>query len=201
MAAEEPIPLLTSCATEKIKAITDEHKLPSYSRLYSALTTIFFKHQDLWSPDKQGARMLKRSAAKIHTATKKYMSVLSSDSTFAELLCTAVEPQGHSQLPIGDINTLTALLKRLLDNSSAARQATSARGRGKDALAVTVSEDLEKLYDKWRPPSPGPTLRGESRNDIRARFVHDAASLLGVTLAEASIRTYREKKHKRRVRR
>jgi hypothetical protein len=200
VAADEPIPLFASGATGKIKAITDKYKLPNCSDLPSALTTIFFEHRDLWSPDNQGAKRHKRSAAKIHAATQKYMSVLSSDSTFAELLCTAVEPRGHSRLPIGDINTLTALLTRLLSNSFTARRATSARGRGKDPLAVTVSDDLGKLYDKWCPPSPRPTLRGESRGDIRASFIHDAASLLGVPLAEASIRTYGEKKHKRRVR-
>jgi hypothetical protein len=199
VAAEKRIPLFASGAATKIKAITDKYQLPKYPSFGEAVETIYFQHKDLWSSDKQGSKAHKRSARTIHSATEEYMSVLSRNSTFAELLCTAVEPQGHSRLPIGDINTLTALLKRLLFNSFTAKRATSARGRGKDPLAVTVSTDLGQLYDKWCPPSPRPTPRGESRSHIRASFVHDAARLLGITLTEDSVRTYREKKHKRRI--
>jgi hypothetical protein len=198
VAAKKRIPLFESGAAKKIKAITDDYQLPEYPSLSEALETIYFRHEDLWPSDKQGSKSQKRSAKAIHSATKEYMSVLSSHS-FSELLCTAVAPQGHSKLSIGDTNTLTALLRRLLFNSSTAMRARSALGRRKDPLAVTVSADLGQLYDKWCPPSPRPTLRGDSRSHIRTSFVHEAASLLGIALTEDSIRTYGEKKHTRRI--
>jgi hypothetical protein len=190
--------LFAKSAAEEIKAITDKYQMPK-DRLGEELERLCFQHQDLWPSDKQGSKAHKRSATTIHSATKRFMFVLSRNSTFAELLCTAVEPQGHSRLSIGDINTLTALLKRLLFNSSTAKRARSALGRAKDPLAVTLSEGLGQLYDKWCPPSPRPTLRGENRGHLRASFVHDALRLLGITLTDDSIRTYREKKHKRRI--
>jgi hypothetical protein len=101
---------------------------------------------------------------------------------------------------MGDISILTGLLRRLLLNSAVAKQAKSARGRGRDPLAVTVSAELGQLYDKWCPRSSRRMLRGESRSNIRASFVREAAGMLGLALAKDSIRTYREKKHVRRVR-
>ncbi len=200
MTGKKRIPLVESVATKKLKAITQKYQLPMEPSLGDALDKLFFRHQDLWSPDKLQSKTHKRSATKIHKATKKYMSVLSENSTFAKLLCAAVGHPGRSTLSFSDVNTLTTLLKRLLINSSNACRTASARGRGKDPLAITVSDELGILYDHMCPPSPRLLRRGESRNHIKTSFIRDAAALLGIALTEDTIRTYGEKKHKRRIR-
>jgi len=200
MTAEDPIPLFAHGSAKKVKAITCRYQLSDYPDLGQALTTIYFRHRDLWSSEAEGSKVLKRSATKINSATRKYMSVLSSNATFAMLLGLAVgDPEGSTR-SVGDINTLTSILTRLLRNSATAMQATTARGRRKDPLAVTVSAELWQFYDKSCPPNSRAKLPGESRGDLRARFVRDAAALLGVRLTEDSIRTYRETWHVRRVR-
>jgi hypothetical protein len=149
------IPIFGRDAATRIQAITEKYQLRGDTSLGVALAKMYFDRQELWLPHSR-AKALKRAAAKINLATKKYMSVLAKDATFAQLLSSAPAPKDDSSLTIGDINTLRTLrglLRRLLVNSAVARQATSARGRGKDSLAVTVSAELGLLYDKCCPPS------------------------------------------------
>jgi hypothetical protein len=111
------------------------------------------------------------------------MSMLTDNPTWAELLC------------LGDINTLTKLLNRLLENSRIAKGAKAARGRAKDPLAIAVADDLGKLYDEYCPSSRHRALRGESRSAVRIDFVHDTLKLFDLDLSKDTIRTYREKKN------
>jgi hypothetical protein len=197
--AVNPIPIFGGAADEKLKAITKTFELPIKLNLHQKLVDIYFDHKDLWLK-RQGSREFKRSAAKINTATRKYMSVLNADSAFVQLLCDPMASPNDSTFPIEDINTLGRLLRRLAFNSNAAIRAKAARGRGKDQRAVTVAEKLGRLYDRHQPPSSRRMPRGVSRSDIRNAFINDMLNLLGLDLTEESIRTYREKKHRRRIR-
>jgi hypothetical protein len=211
-------PIFGRDAASRIQAMTEKYQLRGDPSLGVALVAIYFSHQELWHPHAQGARASTRSAAKFHFAVKKLMSVISQDvTTLAELLSAPAVAEslasamvgkfaGNHRAPagsaptMGDLSTLMVLLRRLLLNSTVAKKAKSARGRGKDPLAVTVSAELGQLYDKCCPSSSRRMLRGESRSNIRARFVHEAAGMLGVRLTEYSSLTYRKKKHLRRVR-
>jgi hypothetical protein len=223
------IPIFGRDAAIRIQALTERYQLQGDTELGDALMKIYFNHHELWLPHAQDARASMRAAAKINFATKKYMSLLSRNITiFAHLLTTAAAPTDDSRLAMGDVNTLTLLLRRLLFNSYVAKGAKSARGRGRDPLAVTVAAKLGRFYDKCCPasalerspmrtrtmsaprsrkaprkhrraPASG-RLEGESRSSIRAQFVREAAAMLGVRLTEDSVLTYRKKKHQRRVR-
>lgn len=225
------IPIFGRDAARRIQVMTEKYQLQGdpAPNLDVELAGIYFSHQELWHPNVQGARASTRAAAKINFATKRFMSLLSRNvATVVHLLTAAAAPTDDSRLAMVDVNTLTLLLRRLLFNSYVAKGAKSARGRGRDPLAVTVAAKLGRFYDKCCPasalerapmrtrtmsaprsrkaprkhrraPSSG-RLEGESRSSIRARFVREAAAMLGVRLTEDSVLTYRKKKHQRRVR-
>jgi hypothetical protein len=194
-----PIPIFDRAAREQLQAITNKFRLPRELSLGQDLTTIYFSHSDLWLR-RRGSKALKRSAAKIKTATRKYMSVLSTDSFFAHLLCAKLESPTYSIPRIEDINTLTLLLQRLLDNSRAVMRAKVPHGRAKDPLAVTVVAELGALFDNYFPSSSRGMQRGVSRSTRRIEFIQDTLMLFNLPLTEDSIRTYRQNKNMRRVR-
>ena len=194
----KPIPIFGSAAAEELKAITNKFELPSNPSLGQALTTIYFSHRDLWLRQREGSKALKRYAKKINTATRKYLCALRRNSTFVRILCAPLVSPNCAT--IEDINTLRHLLQRIEFNSHTAMRAKAPRGRAKDQLAVTVAAELGQLYDSYCPPSSHRLPRGVSRSTIRVEFVHDVLKLLNLDLTEASIRTYREKKHALRVR-
>jgi hypothetical protein len=101
---------------------------------------------------------------------------------------------------MGDVSTLMVLLRRLLLNSAVAKKAKSARGPGRDPLAVWVCRELGQLYDDLCPPSSRRMLRGESRGNISARFVREAAGMLGIRVTVATVLSYRKEQHLRRAR-
>jgi hypothetical protein len=143
------IPIFGRDAAIRIQAMTERYKLQGDTGLGDALMKIYFSHHELWLPHAQDARASTRAAAKINFVTKKYMSLLSQNvTTFAHLLTAAAAPTDNSRLAMGDVSMLTLLLRRLLFNSNLAKGAKSARGRGKDPLAVTVAAELGRLYDK-----------------------------------------------------
>ena len=198
------IPLFESRATKEVAAIADKYKMPGEPDLGVAFRTIYWSHRELWLPLRQkpgstGAKAVQRSAAKINTATRRYMSVLTdgSSATLAQLLCADIGPPNHL---VEDINALTRLLQRLELNSNIAMHAKASRGRRKDQLAVTVASELGQLFDRYSPPSSRRFRRGESHGTIRSNFISDALRLFNLDLTEHTTRTYRETKHRRRVR-
>jgi hypothetical protein len=206
----KPLPIFGRAAAKKVKVITNKYQLPIEPSLDQALTTIYFSHIELWPrprPDsraprlrqRQDSRALKRSAAKINTATRKYMSALGANSTFAQLLCAGLALPDHLPPRGEDVSALIRLLQRLEFNSRIATRAKAALGRRKDQLAVTVAAELGQLYDHYLPSSRR-MLRGVSRSSLRREFVHDTLKLFDLDLSEDSIRTYREEKHTLRVR-
>jgi hypothetical protein len=194
-----PIPLFTAGAKKRLETLTKKYQLPREPPLGRALQTVYFGHRDLWLRGHRGAKALKRSAATINTATKEYMSVLGANSDFAQMLSDGIDTTGATAANLPDINMLVRILQLILFNSNVARRAKATRGRGINALAVTVADELHRLYRQYFPLPPRRSLKGVSPSDARNEFVRDAMQLLDLDLTEDSIRTYRQKRHTRRI--